>query len=158
MKVLKGIWSFIKKYTILWIIVAIVGIFAGIDLINYSGYSLTCLKIYTDENPTGDPSKNYFSTPEKDVYVYFDVYLSKNGSAVSNHTLVGDKIYNGEVQNAYCITNEYGMATFSFHSNIVTLSDVDKQDIGIFVYDENSAWIIEFRVENSFYATLYRRP
>lgn len=158
MKVLKGIWGFIKKYTVLWIIIAIVGIFAGIDLINYSQYSMQCLKIYTDENPSGDVDKNYFSTPEKDNYVYFDVYVSKNGKPVANHTLVGDKIANGEVQNAYRVTNNDGIATFSFHSNIVTLKDVDKQEIGIFVYDENTAWVIEFRLENSFYSTLTRRP
>jgi len=158
MKILNGIWGFLKKYTILWLIFGVVGVFAGIDLINYSRYSMTCLKIYTDENPAGNPEMNYFSTPEEDVYVYYDVYLSRDGKPVENHTLVGDKKANGEVQNAYCITNKEGIATFAFHSNIVSLSDVTQQDIGIFVYDEDSAWIIEFRVENTFYSTLFRRP
>ncbi len=154
----RGFVNFLAKFKAVWIICGIVLCFCAVDFANYTTYSLQISKVYTEDNPEGDLKKLYFSTSDKQETIYFRVKITSGDLPCANHTLVAVGKKSGLITEARQVTNANGEATFTFVPNTVFRMDTIEVESSVLFYDESTAWIIEFRVENLFNTPLYRRP
>ncbi len=152
-----AILAFLKKFIPVWIVLGVCLTLYVIDAINASGYEITLVKAYTDDNPEGDMNKLYFATPEKEEIIHLDLQITAFGKPKSNHSIVGVEKKAGNIQEARKKTDENGICTFNFSCYPEYDEYLESKQAEILFYEESSALLIEVQVRTIVEFTLYRR-
>lgn len=150
--------KFLKKYLALLIVIAIVGVFSIVDLVNAKSYDMTLVSAYTTENTEKDPNKNYFSYyGEPYVTLEMSVRVTKKDKPCKDHVIaaVGE---NGTIFASRNVTDENGIVTFQLSVNFVEDDEEEKIQAGAYFFEESSAYVIEFRVDKTIMVDLFKRP
>lgn len=148
----KKIGKFFLRYIPLWVILLAFASCALADFIIYKQYDLVLSSSYNGDSG----STLYYSTTEQDEKIYFDILLTRNGSPVSGHSLVGIGNKGGQIVVPRVSTDENGHALFEYAPNpqYREPSSVKGQ---VYFYDESNSVIIEFRLERTFDFTMVKR-
>ncbi len=148
----KKVGRFFLRYIPVWVLLTAFASCALFDFILYKQYDLVLSSSYNGENG----STLYYSTVDKDEKIYFDVYLSRGGTPVSGHSLVGIGNKGGQIVVPRVTTDSSGHALFEYAPNpqYREPASVNGQ---VYFYDESNSVIIEFRLERTFDFTMIKR-
>jgi hypothetical protein len=143
---------FFKRTWVVWGLLFVFACCCLGDYIHYRMFDLTCLSY---QNQSDQTSALYYSTPDLDEKIHITVYLTHRGEPVSGHSLVGIGKKGGQIAVPRLVSDTEGKAIFEYVPNPQYRSP-ESVDGQVYVYDESTAIIVEFRLERYFDFTMVK--
>jgi hypothetical protein len=138
-----------------WVVWALLFVFACCclgDYIHYRMFDLTCLSC---QNQAASTSVLYYSTPDIDEKIDITVFLTHRGQPVQGHSLVGIGKKGGQIAVPRLVSDAEGKAVFEYVPNPQYRSP-ESVEGQVYIYDESTAVIVEFRLERYFDFTMVK--